>query len=261
MESESIRSISGDEEFVNKLSNFRIENMNQTISKTDISYLLKFDSKSQIYYSTTNDKSVFFVKSSDNKYNLLTIEDLINSINKTINSGDHYYKIKIHKDLNSFTFSIMRDLVHEISLYCEEILLELKDIGFSINTKVTSQKDRRNNIISCFPPKFIKFVISRNSKFKYSPNEEEKPIFYQTGRGFDIISLSDYIDSLSDYLNKLGYGKCVEDYKYGSDIILEFTLKNQKINFFEVDEDDDLYEEDDDEGEGEDEDDLFTPVR
>ncbi len=90
MESESIRSISGDEEFVNKLSNFRIEkHPNQTISKTDISYLLKFDSKSQIYYSTTNTKSVFFVKSSDNKYNLLTIEDLINNINKTINSGDH----------------------------------------------------------------------------------------------------------------------------------------------------------------------------
>lgn len=179
----------------------------------------------------TSDSLICFIKSTDGKFTLLNHCELIDNISKKLNTGESFYKVKrgINDDV-SFSIIIMRDLVHEIALYCEDILLELKDIGFGIRTTVTSQKSTKTGeIVSYLPPSKINFNITRNKKFKYSPDEEEKPIFYMTSRGFDIVNLSDYIDSLSDYLASVGYGSCKETYRYGSHITLSFELKKHEV--------------------------------
>jgi len=280
MESESTSKDSYDDKIDNILSSFKIENMKQTVSKNDISYFLNFNTNSRIYYmkDLTSDSLICFIKSTDGKFTLLNHSELIENISKKLNTGESFYKVRRGtNDDNSFSIIIMRDLVHEIALYCEDILLELKDIGFGIRTTVTSQKSRTGEIASYIPPSKISFIISRNKKFKYSPDEEEKPIFYKTSRGFDIVSLADYIDSLADYLASIGYGPCREMYHYGSDITLSFELKKHEVSKsngkiitnmlssrvpedlpedYEVDEDDlgGYYGDDEDDDDGDDED-------
>lgn len=172
---------------------------------TPTSFIIKIVSDSRLFHETDKDGNdiVFYRDRDSDKYNMLVVSNLVLDIRQELHKFKSKFVFKVTEtklEGNLIVVKFERNLIHEVCSMCEEILLELKDLGFNIVARYSMDNHKYYLV-----PKRITMVISRDNKFKYLKDESEKPIFYPTGRGtYDEVNIDDYIEWLSGYLGTFG---------------------------------------------------------
>ncbi len=190
--------------------------------------LLKFIFKGKIY--KLND--TVFAQRSDDAFDLINMSDFSKKVTQIISKVGSY-RIDIDVSDATISISMMYNLVHEICVYCEDILIDFKDAGFNVSVLFTFFTDSCGDKLSFMPPISLRFVITHKEKIKFLKDEKEKIIFYKNARGnYDEIELADYIAWLGSYLSEYGieYKSCVSNSK---EISLTFAANTKSGKFWD----------------------------
>ena len=116
--------------------NFDVDYVTELEDGTPTSFTIKIISDSRLYHETDKDGNdiVFYRDRDSDKYNMLAIFDLLMDIRKELHKFKAKFTFKVTEtklEGNSIRIKFERNLVHEICSMCEEILLELHDLGFT----------------------------------------------------------------------------------------------------------------------------------
>lgn len=214
------------EEIADKIKkSFSSLNLTSKINSNDNFYILYFISDSKIYHlkddteDKTNSDNIIFVKSRGDSFNMFNISDLNLQIKEDLKKCDViYYFDDVYILRDQIIIAFEKNLVEEIILFCNDILLELSDIGFKTHITVTSDTNSNGKRSHSKPPKGIYVYIERHDKFKYLKNEKEKLILYKNriGNDYEEVELKEYIDWLEDYLKEFGFKFTKDVYDYNN---------------------------------------------